>query len=242
MQIIALDTDLVQLEIVRRAMASLGHDFEGFTDATSFMFRLRHRTFDLVLLEDAPGASFAVTPLWIHESVSRDLPVVLLSARTGESDLVAGLDGGADDLIVKPVRVRELQARVQAILRRRYPERAVQRPVTFGPYRFIPASASVIVNGRAIVLRQIEYALAMFLFRNLGRQLSRDYLLSSIWREGSARSHRTVDTHVSRVRAKLALGPANGFLLTSIYGIGYRLEAVTDEPGRSGSAQRRTPK
>jgi len=138
--------------------------------------------------------------------------------------------------------VRELQARVQAILWRRYPDRAVPRPVTFGPYRFVPASSSVIVNGKVIVLRQIEYALALFLFRNLGRQLSRDYLLSSIWREGSARSHRTVDTHVSRIRAKLGLGPANGFLLTSIYGIGYRLEAVTDEPGRSGSAQRRTPR
>jgi len=239
MQIIALEADPLQLEIFRKAMASLGHDFEGFTDATSFMFRLRHRTFDLVLLDDAlPGAAFAVTPHWIRESVSSKLPVVLLTARSAESDLVAGLDGGADDLIVKPVRVRELQARVQAILRRQYPDRVAQRPVTFGPYRFVPASSTVLLHGKPIALRQLEYRLALFMLRNLGRQLSRDYLLNSVWPHGSTGRHRTVDTHVSRVRAKLGLAPENGFLLTSIYGIGYRLDAVEDEPTQAAPGRR----
>jgi len=243
MQIIALNADPIELKTVCKAMELLGHDCQGFADARSFMFRLRHRTFDLVLLEDAaPGQAPTVAPAWIRESVSSNLPVILLSTRTAESDLVAGLDSGADGLIVKPVRVRELQARVQALLRRRYPERFMHRPLTFGAYRFVPASTTVVLRGQSIALRQIEYALALFLFRNLGRQLSRDYLLTSVWPEALARSHRTVDTHVSRVRAKLGLGPANGFLLTSIYGIGYRLEPFTEAPARPGASERRAPK
>lgn len=128
----------------------------------------------------------------------------------------------------KPMRVGELTARVRALLRRAYDEDV--NGYEWGIYRFRPTDATVQVGGKAVELKQREFDLALFLFRHQGRVLSRSHLLESVWTAsnpmGTELRSRSLDTHISRIRKLLRLAPENGFRLSSVYGQGYRLEAV----------------
>lgn len=101
--------------------------------------------------------------------------------------------------------------------------------VVFGAYRFFPNSRTLHVNGEPLELKHREYELALFLFQNMGRLLSRDHLREAVWGQGPEAPSRSLDTHISRLRTKLDLRPNNGFLLSAIYGLGYRLEAIDGE-------------
>jgi len=138
---------------------------------------------------------------------------------------VAGLSAGADDFMVKPISVVELEARVHALLRRAYPAQH-DVEVQFGPYHFFPQARTLQVNGEPVELKHREYELALFLFQNLGRLLSREHLREAVWGRGPEEPSRSLDTHISRLRTKLSLRPSNGFLLSAVYGLGYRLETV----------------
>jgi DNA-binding response OmpR family regulator len=127
--------------------------------------------------------------------------------------------------MTKPVRVPELQARVRALLRRAYPARHDSQ-LAFRGYRFHPATRTLRIDGRLVELSRREYELALFLFQNLGRLLSREHLREAVWGIGAETPSRSLDTHISRLRTKLDLRPSNGFLLSAIYGLGYRLEAI----------------
>jgi DNA-binding response OmpR family regulator len=139
--------------------------------------------------------------------------------------LVEGLNAGADDFMVKPARAGELEARVNALLRRSYPAQH-EAELIFGPYHFYPPSRLLKVRGVQVELKNREYELALFLFQNLGRLLSREHLHEAVWGLGVEALSRSLDTHISRLRTKLDLRPANGFLLLAIYGLGYRLETI----------------
>lgn len=142
--------------------------------------------------------------------------------------MVEGLGAGADDFMVKPIRVGELSARTQALLRRAYPSQH-ETEVVFGSYHFYPHSRTLKVHGVSLELKHREYELALFLFQNMGRLLSREHLREAVWGQGPDASSRSLDTHISRLRTKLDLRPRNGFLLSAIYGLGYRLEAIDSE-------------
>jgi DNA-binding response OmpR family regulator len=98
--------------------------------------------------------------------------------------------------------------------------------LVFGPYHFYPPSRVLKVRGVQVELKNREYELALFLFQNVGRLLSREHLHEAVWGLGIEALSRSLDTHVSRLRTKLDLRPANGFLLLAIYGLGYRLETI----------------
>jgi len=98
--------------------------------------------------------------------------------------------------------------------------------LTFGPYRFVPSTRTLEVNGCAVALRQAEYRLALVLFQHLGRVLSREHLHEAVWGHPLEGASRKLDLHVSQLRAKLDLRAGNGHLLSAIYGLGYRLETV----------------
>eukprot|EP01030_Chromulinospumella_sphaerica_P015127 gene15127-14927_t len=95
----------------------------------------------------------------------------------------------------------------------------------FGPYRFFPESRSIEISGKPVELKNREYDLALFLFQNMGRLLSRDHLKEILWGQVPDVMSRSLDTHISRLRTQLDLRPANGFMVTAVYGVGYRFEA-----------------
>jgi DNA-binding winged helix-turn-helix (wHTH) protein len=130
--------------------------------------------------------------------------------------------------MVKPIRVAELQARVHALLRRSYPSRH-ESELVFGDYKFSTANRTVHVKGVPAELGHREFDLALFLFQNIGRLLSREHLREAVWGIGNQTPSRSLDTHVSRLRVKLDLVPSNGLLLSAVYGLGYRLETLDTE-------------
>ena len=124
-----------------------------------------------------------------------------------------------------------------ALLRRAYPNDA-QDVLEFGRFRFLPEARGLEMDGKPVELKAREYELALFLFQNMGRLLSRDHLREVIWGHSAEVISRSLDTHVSRLRSLLDLRPANGYMITAVYGVGYRFEAVkpTAEQTASGSA------
>ncbi len=181
---------------------------------------------DLVLLDWMLGGvgGLALLRRLKREEDTRDLPVIMLTARAEVQDRVAGLDGGADDYIVKPFLPRELIARICAVLRRRG-ERWDDAPLSVPGIDLDPARRRVLVHGRPTVLRPMEFRLLHFLMSNTGRPFTREQLLSKVWGEEQT-DLRTADVHVSRLRKALksrssAGGPDCGEYVRTVRGIGY---------------------
>jgi DNA-binding response OmpR family regulator len=148
------------------------------------------------------------------------LPIIMLTARTSEAERVSGLDLGADDYVTKPFSLKELGARVRAVLRRRQAV-PVERPAT---YRGVHLNAdfdavSIEVDGEAVRLTRREFELLRFLVENRNRVLSRDRLLERVWGYERFIETRSVDVHVGRLRSKLG---AAGAQIETVVGLGYR--------------------
>lgn len=236
MRIAALDDESSQLDLIRHIMEGIGHECHGFEDGKSLLRELRQQSYDLLVLDwTLPDVQGPAIVKWVREELGSRLPILFVTNRRDESDMVEALAAGADDFMVKPIRVGELEARVKALLRRSYPVQH-EPEMTFGPYRFLPPSRTLLVNGEPIELKHREYELAVFLFQNLGRLLSREHLREAVWGAGTEAPSRSLDTHVSRLRTKLDLRPANGYLLSAIYGLGYRLESIDADSLLSPSA------
>lgn len=148
------------------------------------------------------------------------IPIIMLTARTAESDRVAGLDLGADDYVTKPFSLRELAARVRAVLRRRQGAAAPSAAIYQGAHLVADFDAvAVAVDGQAVRLTRREFELLRFLVENKNRVLSRDRLLERVWGYERYIETRSVDVHVGRLRSKL--GPA-GAQIETVVGLGYR--------------------
>ena len=226
MRIAALDDESCQLELIQHTMVGIGHECHGFEDGRSLLRELRQQTYDLLILDwSLPDVQGPNVVKWIRHDLNSRIPILFVTNRREEADMVEGLSAGADDFMVKPIRVGELEARVKALLRRSYPLQH-ETELTFGHYHFYPNSRTLQVNGELVELKHREYELALFLFQNLGRLLSREHLREAVWGLGAEAPSRSLDTHISRLRTKLDLRPTNGFLLSAIYGLGYRLEAI----------------
>ncbi|WP_438390704.1 response regulator transcription factor [Caballeronia sp. DA-9] len=227
MRICVLDDDLSQTEYVAQTLTSAGHVCQVFTDGKSLIHELRRQPFDLLLLDwNMPEMPGDIVLKWIRQNLTTNLPVLFLTSRSLESDIVKMLNAGADDYILKPVSPPVLLARVEALLRRIYLQQKDAAHETYGIYRFDIATQLAAVNGETVALTQKEFELALLLFRNLSRPLSRTHIRESVWRQDVDIPSRTIDTHVSQIRSKLVLRPQNGYRITPIYSYGYRLEKV----------------
>ena len=156
------------------------------------------------------------------------VPVIMLTARAEESDRVAGLEMGADDYITKPFSMRELVARVRAVLRRNSAEQDTAPLVTQrGGIRLDAERHEVWVNEKAVNLSPKEFALLEYLMRHAGRVRSRDDILHTVWGQDAYLDERTVDVHVRWLRTKIEGDPANPQLLLTVRGIGYKFVDVS---------------
>jgi DNA-binding response OmpR family regulator len=234
MRIAILDDDESQVEVICHLLSKAGFNCHGFSQGKSLLNRLRRESFDLLVLDwSVPDISGTEVLAWVRSNVSQRVPVLFVTGRTSENDIVAGLAAGADDYMIKPLRGPELVARVQALLRRAYPE-AVHDQITFGAYRFETSRGEVHFDTeqgpRVSQLTQKEFDLALMLFRNAGRPLSRSHIREVVWGRDIEIPSRTMDTHISRIRTKLEMRPEHGYRLVPVYSYGYRLDRVGDEP------------
>ena len=229
MRIAIVEDDSVQGDTLAQWFRDSGADVHLFRDSREFVRMAGRESFDVALVDwMLPGMSGQEVLRWLRKDRGNDTPVLFITSRDAEEDIVEALSAGADDYLVKPVRRLELMSRVDAVLRRARPSTRTQR-IEVGPYRFDLQGKRATVNGEVAELTDKEFELAVFLFRNLGRLLSRGHMLEAVWGQTANLATRTVDTHVSRVRGKLNLRPENGFRLVATYNYGYRLEQMVEE-------------
>lgn len=219
-----LEDDPDQAALFRLWLESHGYATRHYPQAAEFRRKLGAESVDLLLLDwNLPDES-GIDVLRALRGSGAKLPVLFLTSRNEEEDIVAGLRAGADDYLSKPPKQGELLARVDALLRRVGFQGQTSEDEDAAPYRVEVARRRVTLNGREIVLTEREFDLALFLFRRRGRVVSRDALLEGVWNIRGDVATRTVDTHVSRLRKKLELGGEHGWRLNAVYQHGYRLE------------------
>lgn len=228
MIIASVEDDREQSALIREILTSAGHQCESFTTGNQFLRALRDSVFDLVVLDwQLPDVSGYDIVTWVRQNAGRHPPILFLTNRSLEQDIVSGLGAGADDYMVKPVRRAELLARITALLRRmKSPLPPVESSISVGNYVVDTAARTIHLGDSPINVSPREFDLALFLFQNVGRLVSRDVVGQAVWGRAVETSSRTMDTHLSRLRLKLSLRPENGVRLVSVYAYGYRLEAT----------------
>ena len=203
-----------------------GHEVVGALDAESAQRHVNEALPDLILLDwMLPGISGQEFARRLRaDPRSRQVPIIMLTARSDERDKVQGLETGADDYITKPFSPRELLARIQAVLRRRAPE-VTEDAVEIGGLRVEPSSHRASAAGKPISLGPTVFRLLHFLITHPERVHSRSQLLDQVWGDHVFVEERTVDVHVRRLRA--ALEPTGlDSLIQTVRGSGYRLSAA----------------
>ena len=151
------------------------------------------------------------------------VPIIFVTARTGEPDRVAGLELGADDYITKPFSPREMVARVKAVLRR-YDRPAAPVRLSAGPIELDSASMRLTLSGELVPTTLTEFRLLEHLMRHPGQVFSRDQLLDAVWQESRYVTDRSVDVYVRRLRNKIEQDPENPLYLRTVRGAGYRFD------------------
>jgi two-component system phosphate regulon response regulator PhoB len=199
-----------------------GHEVSAALDAETAQRQIREALPDLILLDwMLPGISGLELARRLRaDARSRDVPIIMLTARGEETDKVQGLEVGADDYVTKPFSPRELLARIQAVLRRRQPQSTAD-PVEAGGLRLDPVTHRVVANGEQLTLGPTEFRLLHFLMTHPERVHTRAQLLDQVWGDHVFVEERTVDVHIRRLRA--ALEPSGlDALVQTVRGSGYR--------------------
>jgi len=236
MKIALLEDEAPQAELVLAILQPGGHDCVWFRSGQPLLTRLRQEAFDLLVLDwNVPQMTGLEIAVWAQANLKPTPPILMLTARAGSDDIVAALNAGADDFVVKPFEPVVLTARVNALLRRAYPvEQSTTRTVV-GDYTFDPLRLTATWSGGEVRLTAKEYALAVVFFGNLHRPLGRVYLLETVWGRNPDLESRTLDAHVAKIRSKLGLRPEHGFRLAPVYSYGYRLEQLSGDGGAAST-------
>ncbi|MGE0383813.1 MAG: response regulator transcription factor [Gammaproteobacteria bacterium] len=235
MRVALLEDDIDQARLLRKWLIDAGHICEHFDAGRTFVRQVKRESFDLLLLDWLlPEMSGLEVLDWVRENLDWRIPIIFITTMDREEDIVRALEHGADDYITKPVREREMLARISAVARRALQADEAKPIIDLDPYVIDQEHRTITRGGAAIDLTQKEYELAAFLFRNVGRVLSRGYILQNVWGRNPDINTRTVDTHVSRIRSKLGIAPESGWKLTSVYQHGYRLEQTGDAAEAAG--------
>jgi len=180
---------------------------------------------DLILLDLAlPGMDgLELCKSLRRKAETSSLPIIMLTARVEETDKVVGLELGADDYITKPFSIKEVLARIRAVLRRTAPPEPKTRILRAGPLVLDFEAHTLKLGGREISLTRKEYDLLALLIRNRGRVYTRDVLLDRVWGYDYAGETRTVDVHIRKLRKKLGRSGEN--LIETVIGVGYRFRS-----------------
>lgn len=207
-------------ELVGYALRSQDFEVETFADGKEFWKAVQQRVPALVLLDIMlPGESGTEILDKIRKDTQlRSLPVIMLTAKTSEYDIVRGLDGGADDYVCKPFGIVELISRIRSVLRRSKPQRREINMYSFGPVSLDGEKHVVTVNGEPCHLTVKEFELLRYLLVNIDIVLKREQIMEAVWGFTYEGESRTIDMHIKSLRQKLGDG---GHIIRTVRGVGY---------------------
>ena len=226
MKILVVDDERVLVKGIKFNLESEGYQVEGAYDGEAAVDLARSGNFDLIILDlMMPRIDGLQACMRIREF--SNVPIIMLTARSEDTDKIIGFECGADDYITKPFNILELKARVRALLRRA--GMAAQRSaagarLTMGHIVLDPDARAAWKDGQSVDLTAKEFDLMELLMRNPNRVYSRENLLNVVWGYEYAGDYRTVDVHVRRLREKLELDPANPEYILTKWGVGYYLK------------------
>ena len=220
--ILAVEDDHRILDAVCLALEDEGYSVTGVASAEAALERFDADRFDLVLLDVMlPGMSgFDACRELRRRS---DVPIVMLTARADTHDVVAGLESGADDYVTKPFEVKELAARLRALLRRTKSPSGPKR-IVVGTLEIRPDAGTVTRDGAPVRLTRTEFRLLCELAEHRGLVLSREQLLERVWGYDYFGDARLVDAHIRRLRTKIEVDPAEPEIVVTARGLGYRFD------------------
>jgi len=226
-QILIVDRDVAAIEALCHKLNEVGYSARAIPDGAAAMAAVRARAPHLVIID---WNTQGLTALELIQGIRRTpmpqaVRLIILSALSAEDDIVTGLNLGADDYIAKPFSVREVIARVSALLRSRSYE-SNRRALDCDDLVIDPVANRVTARGRLINLRGVEYRLLEFLMQHRGRTIKRSQLLAQVWGDDSEVDERTVDVNVQRLR-KILTEPGYQAYIQTVRGFGYRFAAPT---------------
>ena len=226
-KILVVDDEAVLVKGIRFNLQQEGYQVETGSDGEQAVELAREGSFDLIILDlMMPKIDGLQACMRIREF--SDVPIIMLTAKSEDSDKLMGFACGADDYVTKPFNILELKARVRALLRRTAAAAAKQQEagdLTVGHIRLDPAERSAWKDGAPVELTAKEFDLMELLMRNPGRVYSRENLLNVVWGYEYVGDYRTVDVHIRRLREKLELDPANPEYIRTKWGVGYYLSS-----------------
>ena len=226
-KILVVDDEAVLVKGIRFNLQQEGYQVETGSDGEQAVELAREGSFDLVILDlMMPKIDGLQACMRIREF--SDVPIIMLTAKSEDSDKLMGFACGADDYVTKPFNILELKARVRALLRRTAAAAVKQQEtgeLTVGHIHLDPAERSAWKDGAQVELTAKEFDLMELLMRNPGRVYSRENLLNVVWGYEYVGDYRTVDVHIRRLREKLELDPANPEYIRTKWGVGYYLSS-----------------
>jgi DNA-binding response OmpR family regulator len=223
-RVLIVEDDKDIADLITHYLRKAGHTTEHVSSGTAAIPRVHDSTPDLIVLDVMlPGMDgLMVCQALRADAATAAIPIIMLTARGGESEKIAGLELGADDYVTKPFSPKELTARVTALLRRAArPGAAPGGRLTYGPLAIDVERHRVEMNSVEVTLTAKEFLLLRYLVEHTGRVLSRDLLLTDVWGYQYTGGTRTVDVHIRRLREKL---PFLADAIVTIKQFGYRLE------------------
>ena len=223
------ESDLIKL--LKYNLEKEGFRVSYATDGSIALAEVRRDPPDLVILDlMLPGLDGLEVCRQLRRSdkFSR-IPVLMLSARSEEADRIVGLELGADDYVTKPFSMREVVARVRALLRRNEQAGPQKSKLQRGEIMIDPMAHSVMVSGKTVELSALEFRLLHYLASHPGMVFSRDQLLDSVWGNDRTVTPRSVDVYIRRVREKIENQPQQPIYVQTVHGVGYRFAVNGDE-------------
>ena len=221
-QILIIDRDVASVEPLRQRLGEVGFIVRAITDGTAAISAVAERPPHLVIIDwNMPGlAALEVIQGVRRARTPQAIRLIILSALSGEQDVVTGLNLGADDYIAKPFSLREVVARVSVLLRS-HPHEAQHPALSCDELVLDSSTNRVMAQGRLLNLRGVEYRLLEFLMSHRGRTFNRTQLLAQVWGDDSDVDERTVDVNVQRLR-KILAEPGYEAYIQTVRGFGYR--------------------
>ncbi|NLC36160.1 MAG: response regulator transcription factor [Alcaligenaceae bacterium] len=231
MHIASVEDDAAQGELLQSIVTKAGYECTVYSTGRDFIAALaKPHDYGLLLIDwELPDITGFDVLRWVRSNLGQSIPIIFVTNKSDEADLVAALHAGADDYVIKPPREAELLARIHTLSRRTASLPVQDAPFQCAAYYIDPDNGRIELRGQPVELAPKEFELALLFLRNPGHLFSRDVLSSSVWNRDIPATSRTIDTHLSNIRRKLHFKPENGVRLTASYALGYRLELLNDD-------------